>query len=162
MNWDAVGAIAESVGALGVIITLLYLAREMRRSAKATSMHAYQQLLDHISEISKTIISDKEFRSLLVKIRNPEFQPDENEQLALTTVVLMAMRNYAHAFEMYQEETINASQWGSLAMGLDNGIMSGWFTRISSDVMRGFSQDFKDYVESRVIALEGKQLRSLS
>ena len=158
MNWDAVSAIAESVGALGVIITLLYLAREMRRSGKATSMHAYQQLLDHISEISKTIISDKEFRALLIQMRDPEFEPDENERMALITVVLMAMRNYAHAFEMYQEGTINASQWSSLAMGLDNGIMNGWFKRSADDVMNGFSQDFQDYVESRISALEGKQL----
>lgn len=159
MDWDVVSAVAESVGAIGVILTLLYLAREMRRSAKATSMHAYQQLLDHISEISKTIISDKEFRSLLVKIQDPEFEPDTNDRLALTTVVLMAMRNYAHAYEMYQEGTINASQWGSLAMGLDNGIKNGWFKRGADEVMRGFSQDFKDYVASRSAALEGEELK---
>ena len=161
MNWDAVGAIAESVGAIGVIITLLYLAREMRRSAKATSMHAYQQLLDHISQISQTIISDKEFRALLVKVHNADNELNESERLAMVSVKLMVLRNYAHAFDMYQEKTINDSQWGSLAMGLDNGIMSGWFVRGDHDVMRGFSQEFKDYVHSRIEALDGQQLSNL-
>lgn len=159
MNWDAISATAESVGAIGVIISLLYLAREMRRSAKATSMHAYQQLLDHISEISRTIIQDREFRELLVKMQDSDYEPDKNESLAMISLLLMTMRNYAHAFEMYKEGTLNASQWGSLAMGLDNGIMSGWLERDVQVVMRGFSQEFKDYVESRTVALKGKQLQ---
>jgi len=154
MNWDAISAIAESIGALGVIISILYLAREMRRSAKATGMHAYQQLLDHISEISKIAITDSDFRMLLIKINDPDYEPDDNEVLALKTVMLMAMRNYAHAFEMYREGTINDSQWSSLAIGLDNSITHGWLRKhFSKDVLRGFSDEFQDYVESRVVAL---------
>ncbi len=33
MNWDAIGAIAELLGAIGVIASLLYLARQMRNGA---------------------------------------------------------------------------------------------------------------------------------
>ena len=33
MNWDAIGAIAELLGAVGVIASLLYLARQMRSAA---------------------------------------------------------------------------------------------------------------------------------
>lgn len=159
MNWDAVGAVAESVGAIGVVITLLYLAREMRRNAKATSMHAYQQLLDHISEISRTIIQDSEVRALLVKTQDPDYELDNNERLAMVSLTLMTMRNYAHAYEMYQEGTLSASQWSSLAMGMDNAIMSGWLHRDVEVVMRGFSQEFKNYVQSRIAALEGKTLK---
>ena len=33
MNWDALGAIAELIGALGVVLSLLYLGRQIRYSA---------------------------------------------------------------------------------------------------------------------------------
>ena len=32
MNWDAIGAIAESLGALAVIISLIYLAAQVRQT----------------------------------------------------------------------------------------------------------------------------------
>ena len=35
MNWDAIGAIAESLGAIGVIATLVYLAVQIRQNTRA-------------------------------------------------------------------------------------------------------------------------------
>ena len=32
MNWDAIGAIAELAGAIGVIASLIYLARQIRQN----------------------------------------------------------------------------------------------------------------------------------
>jgi hypothetical protein len=40
MNWDAIGAIAEVVGAAGVIITLLYLALQIRRSNQLANVES--------------------------------------------------------------------------------------------------------------------------
>lgn len=34
MNWDAVGAVAETVGALAVLVTLIYLALQVRQARK--------------------------------------------------------------------------------------------------------------------------------
>ncbi len=36
MNWDAIGAIAELLGAVGVIASLVYLATQIRQSHQAT------------------------------------------------------------------------------------------------------------------------------
>ena len=50
MNWDAIGAIAELLGAIGVIASLIYLATQIRQSreqmsqnTKALRAGAYQQ-----------------------------------------------------------------------------------------------------------------------
>ena len=51
MNWDAIGAIAETLGALGVIATLVYLARQIRqnnnqlRGSATTAIYEYQRSL---------------------------------------------------------------------------------------------------------------------
>lgn len=36
LNWDMIAALAESVGAVGVVLSLVYLAREVRANASAT------------------------------------------------------------------------------------------------------------------------------
>ena len=42
MNWEAVGAIAEMLGAVGVIATLLYLSFQIKQNSKAIEAQMYQ------------------------------------------------------------------------------------------------------------------------
>jgi hypothetical protein len=44
MNWDAIGAIGEIVGALAVLLTLFYLANQVRQSNKATQAGIESQM----------------------------------------------------------------------------------------------------------------------
>ena len=46
MNWEAIGAIGEVAGAIGVIVTLIYLAAQIRQSSRAIesqNIHAQTQ-----------------------------------------------------------------------------------------------------------------------
>jgi len=43
MNWDAVGAIAESAGALGVIVSLIYLALQVRQNTQQVRLGRFQE-----------------------------------------------------------------------------------------------------------------------
>ena len=51
MNWDAIGAGAELLGALGVILTLIYLARQIRHNSQqlkgssTVAVHEFQESL---------------------------------------------------------------------------------------------------------------------
>ena len=42
MNWEAIGAIGEIVGAFGVIITLIYLALQIKQNSKTIEAQMYQ------------------------------------------------------------------------------------------------------------------------
>ena len=42
MNWDAIGALAEVVGAIAVVITLIYVAVQIRQDTNATKLTAAQ------------------------------------------------------------------------------------------------------------------------
>jgi hypothetical protein len=44
MNWDALGAVAETVGAIGVIGTLLYIAVQVRQANQDSRIDAHQQV----------------------------------------------------------------------------------------------------------------------
>jgi len=43
INWDAIGAIGEIVGALGVIVTVGYLAIQVRQNTFASRAQTYQE-----------------------------------------------------------------------------------------------------------------------
>lgn len=51
MNWDAIGAIAELAAALGVIISLLYLAAQIRASNESSKAQMEQARLTNFTEL---------------------------------------------------------------------------------------------------------------
>jgi len=46
MNWEAIGAIGEVLGALGVIVTLVYLAFQIRQNTSALKLNAEQSAVN--------------------------------------------------------------------------------------------------------------------
>ena len=64
MNWEAIGAIGEIVGALGVIISLIYLATQIKRSDQTARAESLQSVLDGYRD-----------RSVVPSFMNPEI-PD--------------------------------------------------------------------------------------
>jgi len=49
MNWDALGAIGEIVGAIGVILSLLYLASQVRSNSRQLRHASAQAVLDKLN-----------------------------------------------------------------------------------------------------------------
>jgi hypothetical protein len=51
MNWEAIGAVAELAGALGVILSLLYLAAQIRTSNESTRAQMEQTRLTNFTDL---------------------------------------------------------------------------------------------------------------
>ncbi len=101
MNWDAVGAIAESAGALGVIVSLIYLALQVRQNTKQVRLSRFQ-------ETSSTL---QDGFAPIYHPGNPEIwhkghhRPDElEEQEAHTFRLFMARQLYNVQNIVYQHE----------------------------------------------------------
>jgi hypothetical protein len=69
MNWDAIGAIAELLGAIGVIASLVYLATQIRQSreqmvenTRALRAGTYQDFQRNVDEVFNRLIVDPENR----------------------------------------------------------------------------------------------------
>ncbi len=67
MNWEALGAIGEVGGAIAVVATLVYLAREVRESAQSTRIAAFHQAQEQLWSISAAISTDRELTALIAR-----------------------------------------------------------------------------------------------
>ena len=63
MDWNAVGAIGEVGGAIGVIVTLIYLAGQLRQNTRAMRSSTYQtysglamNISDYLAENAETFV----------------------------------------------------------------------------------------------------------
>ncbi len=50
MNWDAIGAVAEVLGATSVLATLIYLTIQVRHSSKTAKAQTFQSLIDSMAQ----------------------------------------------------------------------------------------------------------------
>ncbi len=70
MNWSAVGAIGELLGAAAVVVSLLYLAAQMRMGARQAQLEAGRNLSRGIGDVSLALSVNGEL-GLWVGVRVP-------------------------------------------------------------------------------------------
>ena len=64
MNWDAIGAIAELLGALAVFLTLVYLSIQIRQSNRSTQSVAELEASRQLTEAARRIGRDPQMRQI--------------------------------------------------------------------------------------------------
>ncbi|MFT7470155.1 MAG: hypothetical protein ACI8XU_000043 [Kiritimatiellia bacterium] len=58
MNWEAIGAIGEIVGATGVIVTLIYLAVQIRQNTSATNRTNVRNVLESNNSALSSLLDE--------------------------------------------------------------------------------------------------------
>ena len=108
MNWEAIGAIGEVLGAAGVIITLGYLALQLRRSNEQAKASTLQSTLD--SEIA--------FMSALVQHSGTwekvvSGEPLENGEQTRTATILynMAVTEAENRYHQFESGFLDNQSW---------------------------------------------------
>ncbi|MBX3705415.1 MAG: hypothetical protein KF911_02190 [Pseudomonadales bacterium] len=67
MNLEALGNLGEFVGGLVVVVSLVYLARQIRQNTRAQRMQAYAVALGRISEFQSSMSHDPAFSEILLE-----------------------------------------------------------------------------------------------
>ena len=77
MNWDVVSAIGEIVGAAAVVISLIYLAVQIRKQTEESRLSATCELATQYQDGLKLIAADENLTEIYLKaIRDYESLPD--------------------------------------------------------------------------------------
>ena len=69
MNWDAIGSIAELLGALGVIGSLIYLGSQVRTSNLASQVDSKLKTTEFLVNFQDLLIASPELNDILMRGR---------------------------------------------------------------------------------------------
>jgi len=67
MDWDAVAAIGESVGALAVVVSVIYLAFQVRENTRTSIQNMVQDTIKDFARVDQLIATTPDLASIVVK-----------------------------------------------------------------------------------------------
>jgi len=108
MNWDAIGAVAELCGALGVVASLVYLGRQIRHNSRVVEASTTQAVSDAAQARLLTIASSPSLAAALAK-------PRDNEAIELTPAETLQSTFFRHAMFRGLENTFLQHRAGLLS-----------------------------------------------
>ena len=72
MDWEAFGSIAELVGAIAVIASLLYVGRQVRESSRATKGQTYDSISNRLNEAGAQTVNDPDLMDICLRATSGE------------------------------------------------------------------------------------------
>ena len=121
MNWDAIGAIAEAVGAAGVIASLLYVAIQVKASTRAASVEAKLAGTRMYTDFLSMIVQKPELNEIMLRGRKDIHALSKDEYLRFSNLALIAFSFFSAAWFQYRKQTLSEEDWFEL-----NAITKYW------------------------------------
>jgi hypothetical protein len=100
------GNYGEFFGAIAVVATLLYLARQIRQNTKATRVAARSHIVEATMAIRGRYIDNGILRAAMLKERRGE-KLNEEESFLIYQNTAMALRNWEHQHYLYTNGALN-------------------------------------------------------
>lgn len=88
MNWEAIGAIGEVLGALSVLVTLFYLAQQIRQSNKIAKASSEVSIRNSFSAINTLLGENRELVEIAVKMEDTDCHLSKVEYLRIRSLLL--------------------------------------------------------------------------
>jgi hypothetical protein len=104
MNWDAVGAMAEMLAAMGVIVSVLYLAFQVRTANRDDRIESARSVMQIFHENSRDMSINPEFRRICAKVASGEYSDMTAEEcFAWDTLMWRYIGNAADALQLHKK-----------------------------------------------------------
>ena len=125
MNWDAVGAVAELAGAGGVILSLVYLAvqirqntKQMERTERAARGTAYQDVLSNLQSYLSPVAADGELAEIIRLGLVDCEQLSEQEFFRFNWLMGGYITNLDNVYYQHQDGVVSEARWQMMLRGL--------------------------------------------
>ena len=147
MQWDAVGAIAELVGAIGVVASLFYVASQIRRNSSALEAATNQAVSDSTQQ---RLLAPAQSRDLATAIANAHGDYEgltPAERIQLTFFSRATFRGVQNAFFQHRQGLLSETAWRDyeaiIRLNLERADVREWW-QTERD---GFDRRFAEYVD---------------
>jgi len=111
MNWDALGSVAEAIGAIAVLLTLVYLAIQTRDNAKVLKARAVWDAQSSFVEVNEQLGDGGRVSELVYRALQADQEFTEYELYLLHRFLRGWMQRMEAQFALYQAGILDEEVW---------------------------------------------------
>jgi hypothetical protein len=154
LNWEAVGALGEVIGAVGVIFTLGYLAIQVRQNSAVVRAATRQAISTTQSEVGFRLAANSELRAAAMQFTNVNSTVSE-AQLASHFYLRAVLRTFENQYHQYIDGTFDESIW----TGYRNSMAQTFASPATREFWHAhrdlYSMEFATFIESSLFDNHG-------
>ena len=151
MDVMELGAIGELVGGFAVLVTLIYLAIQVRQGTAALGSNWHHDMLD--SALRHSLVPISESRELAEFIRRGKYSPEELDDVDWDRFVRHAYGMFGmweDALVSHRKKLIDAEYWKSWDGACRSLYMAPGYRKFWEQERDGHSAAFQDYIDSAI------------
>jgi hypothetical protein len=146
MSLSDLGNLGEFVGAVAVVISLLYLAIQIRQNTRSLRASAHHSITAHIAELNRTIVENGDVAAILeAGLKDPAgLSPEERRRFNAYNSA--RFRHYDNLYYQYRVGTLEGSQWHGFDSLLRTHLRQPGIARWWEESCVFYSDEFVAYV----------------
>jgi len=148
MTLQDLGSIGELLGAIGVILSLVYLATQIRQNTKSLRAAAVDAAADRFIETTRLLSHNPELADLLEKGRSDYTALSGVQKRRFRLHYLASSLAFENMFQKYREGLIPESQWEGIAGALRQTIGQAGPRQAWTVIRSNLSPEFREYVDA--------------
>ena len=114
MNWTAIGAIGELLGAAAVVVSLIYLGAQVRNQTRQARLEASRALSQGVTDLSMALCTDPEMADLWMRASADAQSLSPVEQMRYRTYLNGYFKMFEQAFLLHRADSIDSEAWAAL------------------------------------------------
>jgi hypothetical protein len=149
MNWEAIGAVAELAGALGVIVSLIYLAKQISmtnenvaQNTTALFNQGEHASIDGILKMNLPQVENKDVAELMLAAYSNYSALDEVDRYRFSTMLLTQFESHQTFFLQNYRDSAGPETWSYYSRVMDDYLkipsVAGWWEQSRKNFDPGF------------------------
>lgn len=147
MNWEAAGAVGEIIGALAVVISLLYLAMQIRTQVAQARLQAFHEMSRQFREVT-ALFANPDISDVFVRANKDFESMSDSELVRLIVLTTNLFRAWEEAFLEMRNGHLEAKVWEDLSRDYTQTMGAPSFGRIWQLRKQNYDPGFQVYVDN--------------
>ncbi len=146
MNWEAIGAIGESIGAIAVFASLIYVALQIKHYKVEAQANSRDSMGKSTTDVLMRVASDdKLLDAYLIGMSNPG-KLDSKETMRFDMVIYSIFETWETTFSQWKRGTLTDSDWAKWERIIQNYFSTEGINEFWQRLSVQFSDEFQDYI----------------
>ena len=154
MNWAAIGAVGEILGAIAVLATLVYLAAQIRQNSQFVKAATYHSTMRARNEFNFAVATTPELSALLIRAGDKRVTLDADERQRFNSLMWGLFNLFEDSVVQHDHGLLTPDSWESTRWAMADMLKSSGVRAWVSLNQVGFTPTLQAEITSLIVPTE--------